>query len=319
MNTAPTPDPPAPSPRRALIVEDDAMQRDLLTAMFAQRGYIVDTACDGLEGFYRILEQNYDLAILDQGMPKANGQVMARLVHDVFGEAARPTLIAFTASPERLSPDGKETPIFDAILSKSGGLEAAIAEMERFLALRGRDESRRRAEYELFMQRWEAYDDFPGRPDPEERLRQPTRILVVEDDPEQARLLSAVLARRGCDVDQVADGVAAIRLIRSNFYDIVLMDFQLPEMDGLSTTTLLANLMPGYVFPRIIAVTANPDKVREELVRHGGHFSSVVGKSEGLGALIATVDKHLAELHEATAWQAAARRNLAADDGAQPP
>jgi CheY-like chemotaxis protein len=87
-------------------------------------------------------------------------------------------------------------------------------------------------------------------------------ILAVEDNPVGLTVLRHALERRSADVDCAMSGAAALDLARNRRYDLVLMDLQMPEMDGLKTTELMRKL-PGYDKIPILALTANSsDEIR---------------------------------------------------------
>lgn len=82
------------------------------------------------------------------------------------------------------------------------------------------------------------------------------RVLVAEDNPVNQALICALLKRQGIIPDVVADGEAALRLLESKPYDLVLMDIQMPRLDGISATRALRKMALAHQ-PRVIAVTAN--------------------------------------------------------------
>jgi len=82
------------------------------------------------------------------------------------------------------------------------------------------------------------------------------RVLVAEDNPVNQTLICALLKRLGITPDLVEDGEAALVLLASRPYDLVLMDVQMPRLDGISATRALRK-MPLAHQPRVIAVTAN--------------------------------------------------------------
>jgi len=79
---------------------------------------------------------------------------------------------------------------------------------------------------------------------------------VAEDNPVNQALICALLKRHGISPDVVEDGEAALDLLASRQYDLVLMDVQMPRLDGISATRALRK-MPLAHQPRVIAVTAN--------------------------------------------------------------
>jgi CheY-like chemotaxis protein len=99
----------------------------------------------------------------------------------------------------------------------------------------------------------------PARPamDGEMGARLPLKILVAEDNAVNQKLVLRLLERHGYAADVVENGLQAVAAVDSVDYDLVLMDVQMPEMDGLEATRrILANRPRGRV-PRIAALTAN--------------------------------------------------------------
>jgi signal transduction histidine kinase len=82
------------------------------------------------------------------------------------------------------------------------------------------------------------------------------RVLVAEDNPLNQTLICALLKRLGITPDLVEDGEAALDLLASRPYDLVLMDVQMPRLDGISATRELRKMRLAHQ-PRVIAVTAN--------------------------------------------------------------
>jgi two-component system, sensor histidine kinase and response regulator len=82
------------------------------------------------------------------------------------------------------------------------------------------------------------------------------RVLLAEDNPVNREVALAMLADAGLDVDTAEDGVQALAMARQRRYDLVLMDMQMPEMDGLEATRALRATANGREVP-IVALTAN--------------------------------------------------------------
>ena len=85
----------------------------------------------------------------------------------------------------------------------------------------------------------------------------PLQILVAEDSPIIATLISKLLAKRGFRLDMVVNGAEAVAAVQHKSYDLVLMDVQMPVMDGKSATRAIRNLTGQEREVRIIALTAN--------------------------------------------------------------
>ncbi|SEP43619.1 PAS domain S-box-containing protein [Methylobacterium sp. ap11] len=129
-----------------------------------------------------------------------------------------------------------------------------------------------------------------GRPRPVH----PARLLLVEDVPINQDLARAVLEAEGHGVDVAGDGTAAIEAVRAKTYDLVLMDVQMPGMDGLTATrTIRAMPGPAGTVP-IVAMTANVLPAQIETFRAAG-MDGHVGKPFKRAELAAAIARHRAD------------------------
>ena len=83
------------------------------------------------------------------------------------------------------------------------------------------------------------------------------RVLVAEDSPTTHEILKLLLTQRGHHVDIATDGEQALEAMRQNHYDVALLDFHLPKMDGLRVATIAKRELQGRDLPRLIAITAD--------------------------------------------------------------
>jgi CheY-like chemotaxis protein len=115
--------------------------------------------------------------------------------------------------------------------------------------------------------------------------------LLVEDNPIGMRVLRRALERNNVVVDGAASGREALEAARKRLYDLVLMDLQMPDMDGITTTHQMREVH-GYASVPIVALTADSsDELRARCRREGmqGFLSKPVEQSE----LAATLTKFL--------------------------
>ena len=102
------------------------------------------------------------------------------------------------------------------------------------------------------------------------------RILVVEDDGLQQQVLKSALENRGYDIEVASDGLTAVRMLRTGGFDLALIDYHLPEMDGLTSARVLHDLMPDER-PKLIAVTAALPPLLTSMFSYASTYGSLAG------------------------------------------
>jgi signal transduction histidine kinase/HAMP domain-containing protein/ActR/RegA family two-component response regulator len=127
--------------------------------------------------------------------------------------------------------------------------------------------------------------------DPEHADRHPLRILLVEDNVVNQKLATRLLSRMGYQADLASNGLEAIEAVDRQRYDLVLMDVQMPEMDGLEATANIVKRVPQADRPWIVAMTANAmDGDRERCIEAGmnGYVSKPIRVDELVAAVLGT-------------------------------
>jgi signal transduction histidine kinase/HAMP domain-containing protein/ActR/RegA family two-component response regulator len=125
--------------------------------------------------------------------------------------------------------------------------------------------------------------------DPEHAANHPLRILLVEDNVVNQKLATRLLARMGYEPDLAANGLEAIEAVDRQRYDLLLMDIQMPEMDGLEATRNIVAQTPVEDRPWIVAMTANAmDGDRERCIEAGmnGYISKPIRVEELVAAVL---------------------------------
>ena len=100
--------------------------------------------------------------------------------------------------------------------------------------------------------------------------RHPLRILLAEDNVVNQKLALRLLQQMGYRADLASNGIEAVESVQRQTYDVVLMDVQMPELDGLDATRQICTLMPNGDRPRIVAMTANAMQGDREMCMAAG-------------------------------------------------
>lgn len=286
--------------KRILVAEDDTMQRHLLTLMLGWHDYDVHTAEDGAEAVRKCIAGRFKLVLMDYKLPVMNGHSAARVIANFTRDTGGPAIVALTSLPERLrDEEGGATSMFAATHEKPYdpktlietldflgnapaaasvrggvpcGLEGGAVPMAGLLVPGLRREI-------AFL---------PG-----QIPTAPRRILVAEDDELLCSLLTAALGARGYEVDSVGNGLDALIMLGQRPYDLALMDYRLPKLDGLIAARLACDLLPKAHRPRLISLTSSAKLVRDEDDGPPFAFDAVISKSHDLQHILSAIDRSL--------------------------
>jgi signal transduction histidine kinase/CheY-like chemotaxis protein len=228
--------------RRILCVDDNATNLEILGHYLQGWGVAYGAATDGSAALERLVRAHaegrpFEAAILDLQMPEMDGLALARAIRATPAIAAvRLILLTSGGRPE---PFGEAPDPVDLVLSKpvrQGLLRDALAQL--LLACR----------------------EIPDRGEPPMRVRSLNgRVLLAEDNPVNQQVARGMLVRLGIEPDLVQNGAEAIERLASERYDAVLMDMQMPVLDGLGATRQWRERerREGRSRIPIIAMTAN--------------------------------------------------------------
>ena len=137
-----------------------------------------------------------------------------------------------------------------------------------------------------------------------------SRILIVEDDDIQGRVLASGLEAMGFATDVIANGLDAVWKAEANIYDVVLVDFQIPQIDGLATARLIRALTGPIARPMLIALTASPEALSAKATQTEKAFDFILGKSGDLAPLVAVIRSSLTALPDILTRRAAVSESL---------
>ena len=224
--------------KRVLIVDDNASNRLLLklqTERWGMRARDTNSPTVALE--WIVQGDPFDVALLDYQMPEMDGIALAREIRAVRGAHA-PVLILLSSTGQSL-----------ASAHADGGFTAGLSKPLRLSHLRDR----------LLETIGDHRDTSAGGVPPVARdvgSPVPLRILLAEDNAMNQTVALRLLERLGYGADVVGDGRQALKRFDHAAYDVILMDVQMPEMDGLEASRAICARWAASERPRIIAMTA---------------------------------------------------------------
>ena len=248
--------------KRVLVVDDNATNRKVLMGQLLLCGVEPMSASSADEALAllrqaRAAGRTFDAALLDHQMPDCDGAELGRIViADATLKETR--LVLLTSSGQR-----GDSHLF-ADIGFAGYLLKPVAQADLTdclnLVLGNTAES-----WHLKSQPIVTRHALRA-----QRRAAPKRVLLAEDNFVNQKVAKHMLEKIACQVEVVADGQAAIEAWRKGNFDLILMDCQMPGMDGLQSTREIRKLERGERHIRIVALTANAMKGDEEKCRAAG-------------------------------------------------
>jgi signal transduction histidine kinase/CheY-like chemotaxis protein len=238
--------------KRVLVVDDNATNRRVLELQTGKWGMQSRGTESPLEAL-RWIEagEPFDLAILDMHMPEMDGLTLAKEVRQ--RRSALP-LVLFSSLGRREAGDTEG--LFTAYLAKPVRQSHLF---DTLVSLLAHDAAPRPAPAQAKPQL-----------DSGIAARHPLRILLAEDNVVNQKLALRLLQQMGYRADLASNGIEAIESVQRQTYDVVLMDVQMPEMDGLEASRRITAAAAPGARPRIVAMTANAMQGDREMCMEAG-------------------------------------------------
>jgi signal transduction histidine kinase/DNA-binding response OmpR family regulator len=281
---------------RLLIVEDNPTNREILCEQTQAAGMQVHAVPNGREGLQAAVTaaragEPYDVAILDMKMPQMDGLALAAAIRQEANVSNLPLILLTSLHSEGESAAARDLGI-RCYLSKP---------------VRRNELCRRIAETLRTTVSGTARSGQPTPPSP----RLAGRVLLAEDNPVNQAVAQNMIEAIGCELTIVDNGAQAVRAFADSHYDLVLMDCQMPEMDGFTATAAIraheaqrnasgpaGDGRPGHV--PIVALTAHAMKSDRDASLAAG-MDDHLSKPFSLEMLQAVLRKWLTPRGEATA------------------
>jgi signal transduction histidine kinase/DNA-binding response OmpR family regulator len=216
-----------------LIVDDNATNRRILEIQLKIWGMKPTSASRGAEGLRKMSEQTFDVVLIDFQMPEMDGVTLAREIR----ERSQTPLLLFSSSGEIIT--GTDAALFHSQIAKP------IRHSTLFNALLN----------VIGIERKPPVKTTENKLNSAMGSKHPLRILLAEDNAVNQQVGLLMLSRLGYHADLVADGQRALEAIENGQYDLILMDIQMPNMNGIDAARIIQEKM-GRKCPLIFALTA---------------------------------------------------------------
>ncbi|MBN1850805.1 MAG: response regulator [Deltaproteobacteria bacterium] len=248
---------------RVFIIDDRRTSRRLLREQLSAIGCRFDMAINGPSAFTRLRNARldndpYQIVIINRQLRSMDPEVMGRTIQ-ADPELGNPALVMLTAMGQRGEAGLLQKSGFSGYLSKP------IKPSQLYACLLSVAER-------SFNRSKEPEIPMVTRHTIEEEKRRNIRILLAEDNAVNQRLATRIIEKFGYRIDTVSDGKEAIQALTRTPYDLVLMDVQMPEMDGIEATRIIREFQSKVIDPRlpIIAMTAHAMKGDREKCLEAG-------------------------------------------------
>jgi signal transduction histidine kinase/CheY-like chemotaxis protein/HPt (histidine-containing phosphotransfer) domain-containing protein len=258
--------------KRVLIVDDNETNQHILTLQteaWGMKPQVAGTAVQALD--YIRGGETFHIALIDYQMPDMDGVTLLTEIRKLHDAKSLPAILISSIGRERNDRD-----LFSSILMKPVRASQLYDTLINVLSSEGTVPLQRPVTGPLF--------------DPEMATRLPLRILLAEDHATNQKLALLTLGRLGYRADVAANGLEVLSALERQPYDVILMDMQMPEMDGLEATRRIRAGWPKESSPRIIAMTANVTK-EDRLACFEAGMDDYLAKPIHVDELVAALNK----------------------------
>ncbi|MDB9312323.1 response regulator [Spirulina sp. CS-785/01] len=241
---------PNQTPPKILVVDDNSSNRTILVTLLKNWGFIVEEADNGATALTQWQQGQPDLIFMDIRMPQVNGIEATKTIHAQTSTTA-PKIIALTASVFEEERANILASGCDDFIRKPFKQQDIIDCLTHHLNLQFQ---------EIIPLDSSSSNSPPETKESSPEKGQPLQILLAEDNPVNQKMALLYLKKIGYEAETAKTGLEVLYKLAEKPYNLVLMDIQMPDMDGLEATRQIRQHFPQNEQPRIIAMTASDDE-----------------------------------------------------------
>jgi two-component system, sensor histidine kinase and response regulator len=261
--------------RHVLIIDDNSQAREVLSSMLTSMTFVADEAPSGQEGIEMVRQASeaghpYEIVFVDWQMPGMDGIEAGKRIRTLPTLSAPPRLVMVTAYGREEVMKQAEENAFASVLVKP---VTASMLFDSAIQVLGADHGRT--------------DSVQASPGLKLDQLRGMRVLLVEDNELNQEVAMGLLGTADMSIDLADNGEIAVRMVGEKEYDLVLMDMQMPVMDGITATKAIRS-NPRFNSLPIIAMTANAMETDREACLQAG-MNDHVGKPIDPDEMFATI------------------------------
>jgi signal transduction histidine kinase/DNA-binding response OmpR family regulator len=297
--------------RRVLIIDDNAPARAVLSSMLSSMTFQTDEAPGGLEGIEMVrhaaeVNKPYEIVFVDWQMPGLDGFETGKRIRALPDLVLRPKLVMVTAyGREEVLKQAEENAFANILIKPVTASMLFDSAIEALGASNAKN-------YDVPVTHALELEQLRG-----------ARVLIVEDNELNREVALGLLEDAHLSIDMAENGQIAVQMVEEGKYDVVLMDMQMPVMDGVDATRAI-RLKPEFQSLPIIAMTANVMASDRDKCTEAGmndHLSKPIDPDALFATLLRWIKRQADRSTLAESSRAATATSIESQprDGAMPP